>query len=183
MPTSKRATQKKQAASSAAPVATRPYIPDPAYGIPKNDKGLLSWSHVTDRMTTAPNYWVCTVSAAGQPHATPVDGVWLDDALYFGGSPVTRTSRNLAENPKVSVHIGDGFDVVILEGVVRQERVDKEKSVRLSQASIQKYGYGSTPEEYAAIKVQVFRPAVVFAWKQFPGDVTRWRLEDEGVKR
>jgi hypothetical protein len=41
------------------------------YGVPKGKKALLPWSHVTERMTSALHYWVCTVSPTSQPHATP----------------------------------------------------------------------------------------------------------------
>jgi hypothetical protein len=51
----------------------------------------------------------------------------------------------------------------------------------LSEASAQKYGYGPTPEDYAtAAGMYVFQPRVVFAWKQFPKDVTRWDFPSEG---
>jgi hypothetical protein len=46
-------------------------------------------------------------------------------------------------------------------------------------ASVTKYGYGPKPEEYEKTEgVFVFRPRVVLAWKQFPKDATRWRLDD-----
>ena len=76
------------------PEATRPRMP--GYGIPKNKKGLLAWSHVRERMTKAMHYWVSTVSREGQPHSTPVDALWLDDRLYFGAAPTTKRHRNLA---------------------------------------------------------------------------------------
>ncbi len=71
------------------PKAGRPRIPR-EYGVTSDKKGLLPWSHVNERMTKAMQYWVCTVSPEGRPHATPVDGLWLDGRLYFGGSPKTR---------------------------------------------------------------------------------------------
>jgi hypothetical protein len=157
------------------PRASRPRLPR-EYGVSTATKGLLPWSHVTDRMTGAKHYWVCTVSPSGAPHATPVDGLWLDDCLYFGGSAETRRQRHLASNPHVSIHLESGADVVILEGEARPERPDRALAVRLAEASAKKYGYAPKPEDYEKADVHVFRPRVVFAWTNLPKDATRWQL-------
>jgi nitroimidazol reductase NimA-like FMN-containing flavoprotein (pyridoxamine 5'-phosphate oxidase superfamily) len=155
---------------------SRPKMPA-EYGLPKHKKGLLAWSHVSDRMNRATHYWVCTVTPDGHPHATPVDGLWLEDELYFGGSPSTRWHRNLAANPAVNVHLESATDVVILRGNVRElSSPDRSLTVRLSKASAEKYGYAPQPEQYESGGVYVFRPSVVLAWKQFPKDATRWHL-------
>ena len=108
----------KRASPSAEPtlVASRPYSPGAEYGMPKSKRGLLPWQHVSERMAAARYYWISTVDPDGRPHATPVDGLWLDDLLYFGGSPTTRRNRNLALNPATCVHLESGIDVVILHG-------------------------------------------------------------------
>ncbi len=161
-------------------MASRPYMPGPAYGVPKSETGLLPWSRVAERMAQAMHYWICTVSPDGRPHATPVDGLWLEDRLYFGGSPQTRRNRNLAANPAVCVHLESGAEVVILHGKAHLGAPDRALAIRLAQASAQKYGYGPKPEEYEADGVHVFRPHEVFAWKQFPKDATRWRFQSDG---
>jgi nitroimidazol reductase NimA-like FMN-containing flavoprotein (pyridoxamine 5'-phosphate oxidase superfamily) len=173
-------SKKEQAQQATGPTASRPYIP--GYGIPKDKKGLLPWSHVIERVANAQHYWICTVAPDGRPHATPVDGLWLDDRLYFGGSPQTRRNRNLAANPAVCVHLESGMDVVILQGYAHELRApDRSLTVRLAEASQKKYGYGMKPEQYEkADGIYVFRPRVVFAWKQFPRDATRWRFQNEG---
>ena len=158
--------------------ASRPKIPA-EYGIPKNNKGLLPWSHVADRMTEALHYWICTVDKNGHPHVTPVDGLWLNDKLYFGGSPQTMWNRNLAANPAVSVHLDSSEDVVILQGEAHLQNPDHALAVQLSKASAEKYGYAPKPEDYESSGVHVFRPHVVFAWKQFPKDATRWQLSED----
>src|SRR5437867_11497918 len=115
--------------------AHRPVMPSD-YGIPKSKKGLLPWSHVSKRMSEALHYWICTVTPNGKPHATPVDGLWLDDALYFGGSPKTRWHRNLASNPAMSVHLESATDVVILRGEAHALTApDRALTTRLSKAS------------------------------------------------
>jgi nitroimidazol reductase NimA-like FMN-containing flavoprotein (pyridoxamine 5'-phosphate oxidase superfamily) len=176
MTTAKRSSKKKQPSPETGPTASRPYMP--GYGVPKDKKGLLPWSHVTERMAEAQNYWVCTVSPDGRPHATPVWGLWIDDHLYFGGSPQTRRNRNLTENPAVCVHLESGSDVVILHGDAHELRApDQSLVARLIEASAKKYGYAPKPEDYeTAAGTFVFRPRLVLAWKQFPKDATRWHF-------
>lgn len=171
----KQVSKKNQSTPMTGPVASRPQIPA-EYGVPKNNKGLLPWSHVTDRMAKAMHYWICTVGRENRPHVTPVDGLWLEDKLYFAGSPRTRRNRDLAENPAVSIHLDSSDDVVILHGDTQLHMPDHALAVQLSKASAEKYGYAPSPEDYEASGVHVFRPRLVFAWKQFPKDVTRWRF-------
>ena len=182
MPTNKRTAKKKSARSGAEPIAGRPHMP--GYGIPENDKGLLPWSHVSERMAEAQNYWIATVSPDGHPHATPVWGLWVEDRLYFGGSPQTRRSRNLAANSAVCVHLESGSDVVILHGDAEELRApSQELRLRLIEASAKKYGYKPKPEDYDASGTFVFRPRMVMAWKEFPKDATRWYFPDGDSSR
>jgi nitroimidazol reductase NimA-like FMN-containing flavoprotein (pyridoxamine 5'-phosphate oxidase superfamily) len=183
MGNTKKSSEQKPAANESEPVAGRPYMPK-AYGIPKDKKALLPWSHVREKMADAKYYWICTVSPDGRPHATPVDGLWIDDKLYFGGSTETRRHRNLSQNRAVCVHLESGADVVILHGDAYEMRAPKRSlAIRMAEASKQKYGYGFTPEQYETIEgIFQFRPRVILAWKNFPKDATRWRIEekDEG---
>jgi nitroimidazol reductase NimA-like FMN-containing flavoprotein (pyridoxamine 5'-phosphate oxidase superfamily) len=159
--------------NTVSPKASRPRLPRD-YGVTASTKGLLPWSHVSTRMARAQHYWIATADPSGRPHATPVDGLWLDDRLYFGGSPQTRRQRNLATNPAVCVHLESGSDVVILQGEARPERPDRTLATRLAEESTRKYGYAPAPEEYEKTDVHVFRPRVVFAWTNLPKDATRW---------
>jgi Pyridoxamine 5'-phosphate oxidase len=174
----KQVSKKNESNPTDIPTVSRPQIPT-EYGVPKHNKGLLPWSHVIDRMSQAMHYWICTVGPDRRPHVTPVDGLWLDDHLYFGGSPKTRRNRNLATNPAASVHLDGSTDVVILHGDTYLDKPDPALAVRLSQASTEKYGYAPRPEEYEVSGVQVFHPRVVFAWKEFPKDVTRWEFPND----
>ena len=178
MTTKKRTSKKQQTNPEAGPTVGRPHMP-PGYGMPKHNKGLLPWSHVTERMTEAMRYWVCTVSPDGRPHATPVDGLWIDDQLYFGGSPKTRRNRNLAANPAVCIHLENAMNVIILHGDAHELRApDRPLALRLAESSLKKDGWGPKPEDFAAGGTYVFRPRVVLAWKQFPKDATRWQFPD-----
>lgn len=177
MQTSKKTAGKKAGAAKPAPVASRPYMPD--YGIPKTRKGLLDWSQVAERLNAAQRYWVCSVDGDGQPHATPVDGLWIEDCLYFGGSPKTRRHRNIKANPKVCIHLENAMEVVILFGEAREYRAPTyEFAVQLAEASKKKYGFAPPPEMYQKGEgVLVFRPQKVLAWTQFPKDATRWHFD------
>ncbi len=177
MATTKRASKKHRVETG--PKASRPHMS--GYGVPKDKKGMLPWSHVTERMAEAQNYWICTVSPDGRPHATPVWGLWLDDRLYFGGGPQTRRNRNLAGNPAVCVHLESGSDVIILHGDAHElrESLDRTLVDRLIEISAQKYGYAPKPEDYENTPgTYVLRPRWVLAWKQFPKDATRWQFQD-----
>lgn len=177
MATRKALSKTKQSRPREGPVASRPQIQ--GYGIQKSKTGLLTWDHVRERMAQALHYWVCTTGPGGQPHATPVDGLWIDDRLYFGGMPNTRRHHNLAANPAACVHLESGMDVVILQGVAHPlPSMDRALAFRMAEASAKKYGYGLKPEEYQTAGVFAFRPRVVFAWKNFPKDATRWHFRN-----
>ncbi|MBS1791231.1 MAG: pyridoxamine 5'-phosphate oxidase family protein [Acidobacteria bacterium] len=174
-----KARSQKASAGASVPKADRPHIP--GYGVPKGKAGMLAWSHVTERMTAAQNYWITTVSPDGHPHATPVWGLWVDDKLYFGGGVMTKRSRNLNENPAVCVHLESGSDVIILQGAAHpMAKPDAELIARLIDMSGEKYGYKPKPEEYGGPGGFVFYPSMVLAWTQFPKDATRWRFTQEG---
>jgi hypothetical protein len=162
------------------PKSSRPQIPD--YGIPTTEEGMLPWSYMQDRMREAINYWVSTASLNGQPHATPVWGIWLEDILYFDGSPRTRRGRDLAANPRVSIHLEDGTRAVMLEGnAVELTRPALSLRQTLSAAYTQKYaerGYSPGPETWESGGLYRFEPRVAFAWTQFPADTTRWHFEE-----
>jgi hypothetical protein len=153
-----------------SPTAERPYIAHPEYGVPADTENLLPWSWVQERFETEQNYWVCTSSPDGAPHARPVWGVFVDDAICFGGGPMTRWSRRLAANPRATVHLESGSRVVIAEGTV--ERITEADDPRLSavdDAYERKYDMRHGPP------IWMLRPRVVFAWSDFPKDMTRFR--------
>jgi nitroimidazol reductase NimA-like FMN-containing flavoprotein (pyridoxamine 5'-phosphate oxidase superfamily) len=160
-----------------APRIDRPRIPR-GYGVPRSAQGLLTWEHVEQRLTDAKVYWIATVADGERPRVRPVDGLYLEGAVYVGGSPETRWVRDIEANPNVSIHLDGGYDVVILEGVIRQERPDAELARRLAAASNAKYPeYGTKPSDYEGPGVRAVRPRLAFAWKAFPKDATRFRFE------
>jgi nitroimidazol reductase NimA-like FMN-containing flavoprotein (pyridoxamine 5'-phosphate oxidase superfamily) len=130
-------------------------------------------------MEDALHYWVSTVDSDGNPHSTPVDGLWIDNQLYFGGSVKTRRHRNLLRNPGVCVHLESAMNVVILRGHAEELRdADSSVTQRLAAGSKKKYGYSPPPEAFVAGGVWVFRPTLALAWTQFPKDATRWKFTE-----
>jgi hypothetical protein len=64
----------------------------------------LSWEEITRRFTEAHNWWVSTSGDSG-PHAVPVWGVVVREALHCSGDPGAVRSRNLAADPRLVVHL------------------------------------------------------------------------------
>jgi len=64
--------------------------------------------------------WLTTVTADGQPQSTPVWFHWDGSTFLFYSQPDRPKLRNIAGNPKVSMHlVGDpeGEDIVTVEGI------------------------------------------------------------------
>jgi Pyridoxamine 5'-phosphate oxidase len=161
--------------------STRPHLPS-EYGVPADTDGMLPWEFVEERLTNAPNYWVATVGPGRAPHARPVDGVWVDGALCFGGSPKTRWVRNLQSNARISVHLPHDDEVVILEGTAELVTDAAHPLVKPNAAAQRaKYPqyYGDTAGEAPFRPFWMLRPSTVYAWSLsgFPGNVTSWHLE------
>jgi general stress protein 26 len=126
-------------------------------------------------MTDARHYWLSTVGPDGSPHARPIAGIWLDELLYFGGSPRSRWFKNLAENPRACLNLSEEGDrAVILHGTVTSLRPDPALASRLAEASNAKYHFGQSAPDYEKIDVWVFRPRVAFAWRALDKDRTRF---------
>jgi hypothetical protein len=152
---------------------SRPSIP--GYGIPESGGEMLDTDDVRGRLELAQNYWIGSVSADGQPHAVPVWAAFVNDALWFGGGP--RTKRNLLANPRVSVHLESGSEVVILEGTVTVvDTPDPAVSLAIDNQYAEKYDWRPSTEEDGAVGAGWFClvPAKILAWTRFPADATRW---------
>jgi hypothetical protein len=156
--------------------ATRPNITK-SYGISKKKEGLMSWEWVEAELTKSRNYWIVSTRPDGKPHVVPVWGVWMDGALYFGGDPNARRSRNIAQNPNVSVHLESGDDVVILEGVAGEVE-DATIKRKFGAAAAVKFEMPELGQEPIGTTYQ-FKPHTAFAWleKDYPQTATRWKLE------
>lgn len=161
----------------AEPTADRPQIP--GYGVPKTLKGVLPWTWARERLEAAMIYRFATASADGRPHVIPIWGAWAGDAWYVEGGP-TRWKRNLNENPRIAIEIGDGTEVVMVEGDAEGARPAAADEVELIRAGYKKYAdagiYEIDPANWAHGGLWRMRPKLAIAWSSFPKDMTRFRF-------
>lgn len=151
------------------PIASRPHIP--GYGVPTTKRGLLDWSFAVQRLEGSRHYWLATTSPGGKPHVSAVWGAWVQGALYFGGGPDVRWSKNLRDDPRIAVHLEPGDQVVIIEGSAERTGDEEDSEVlAVQEAYEQKYGMRHPPPFWRV------RPAVAFGWTDFSKDPTRWNF-------
>lgn len=152
------------------PTASRPNFPA-SYGIAEGAEGQLDWSWAVERLIASRNYWVITADGSGRPHASPVWGLWLDDALVFGTSPDSRKAKNLIRDPRVVVHLESGDEVVVLEGKIERGPIDD------GIADIYKEKYDFRPEPGEGWFW--LRPSSALAWteSEYPKTATRFSFD------
>jgi len=143
---------------------------DISYGV-TGDAEDASWPATEEKLVAARNYWVATTRKDGAPHVKPVWAVWQDGALWWGTATKSVAGRNLARDPRISVHLESGDDTVILEG--RVEVI--EPSPELIRAYNRKY---SQPEDQTADAATWYRfaPTVALTWLEsdFLKTAARW---------
>jgi hypothetical protein len=144
-----------------------------SYGAPHR---LLSWEAVEQKLVESRTYWLATTRRDGRPHTIPIDGIWQDRALYFGGDPATVHLRNLRSDPRAVAHTERGESPVIAEGTAAWHHPDQDEVTRLVAATQAKYGYASSPNSYRA-GVWRLAPHLVLAWQVLYEDATRFTLD------
>lgn len=123
----------------------------------ESDKQALEWAWVDDQLRAAGTYWVVPRSP-GHPHPRPVWGVWREGLLFLSiGTPANR--RDLAADPRVTVHLDSGTDVVLLEGSVSGESEDAEVIAEYDS----KYEYRYDLDTFGALTV--VSPGRILAWR------------------
>jgi nitroimidazol reductase NimA-like FMN-containing flavoprotein (pyridoxamine 5'-phosphate oxidase superfamily) len=139
----------------------------------------LSWESVQAQLEEAKQYWLATNRADGSPHLVPLDGLWVDDIWYYGGSPATIHVRAVRRNPNVTMHLADPWKVVVVEGEVRVTRLSDESAQRLADLASQKYTeYGIKFEANMYSEPGALHPRRIIAWSSFPRDATRFTFAD-----
>ena len=130
---------------------------------------MLPWAWAAERLATSRNYWIVTAKPDAAPHAAPVWGLWLGDAVVFSTSLESRKGRNLARDPRVVVHLESGDEVVILEGGAERIELD----ARIADAYEAKYAF--RPEASGGLWLKV-APRVAYAWLEadYPRTATRF---------
>jgi PPOX class probable F420-dependent enzyme len=109
-----------------------------------------------ERFGTEIIVWLTTVTPDGQPSTTPVWFWWDGEAFHLYSQPGRPKLRNIAANPRVSLHLqsdrdGDE-DVVIVEGMASVDpdapRADRiPEYIDRYRALVARYGW--TPQGFA----------------------------------
>jgi PPOX class probable F420-dependent enzyme len=149
---------------------------------PLRVRGHLEWGAVDLRMRVGRSLILATTRPDGRPHAMPVWFVWLDRRLYFITSRSTGKARNLAAQAWAVAHLGDGDEVLMVEGPVRRVEDDAETR-RVEAAYREKYvdpvsGARASVHDNPADDVYRLDPSRVVTWMY--GTVagwTEWRLD------
>lgn len=100
--------------------------------------GFIPWSNVDLRLRGGRSIWLSSTRPDGRPHAVPVWYWWDGRRLYFVTPRRSQKARNLARQPWVIVHAGDGDDVIILEGPTAIVH-DRDEVERINACYMQKY--------------------------------------------
>jgi len=100
--------------------------------------GHLTWDSVDRRLRSMREIWVATAGAGGRPDAVPVWFWWDGEQVYFSTKADSRKARNIARQPHVVLHNGDGADPIIIKGPA--ERVEATGELeRIDGAYAEKY--------------------------------------------
>lgn len=163
------------------PVASRAIFPSEYGQRGGAEDELMPWSYVEEKLQKALNYWLSTVSAEGRPHVRPVDGVWVQGALCFGGSPEARWVRNLERGSPVTLNLGSEEEAIILEGAAElitdaTHPLGTVSAVASKEKYPQYYTGEAADAEPEFQPFWCFRPARAYYWalKGFPNRATRW---------
>jgi hypothetical protein len=161
----------------------RPYLPDYGTGGAQHNQRLLPWSWATERLQRATNYWITTSQPDGQPHLTPVWGIWLDETFFFSTGQQSRKARNLALNPRCVVCPERADQPMIVEGIAKVV-TDPALLQRVAETYSEKYQWPVEPtptgvQDQHGNQGPVFavHPRVAFGWEEFPQSATRWTFE------
>jgi hypothetical protein len=167
------------------PTATRP-APADYFLAAEEGTGLLPFSHATQQLVHARNYWLATAGLDGRPHCMPVWGVWADERFVFSTGTATKKARNLEANPHATLHLESGAQVVVVECLCREVVEPRALEVfRLTYNA--KYTWDFTQEQLSEGGVYELRPTKAFAWcgdhdEDFSGTATRWTFAEPSAK-
>ena len=177
-----KASQRKKVVPGAAPSiaqaprATRPVIPE-KYRMTSSPTGLLDWTWARKRLEKSHNYVIVTVRPDGRPHAMGMNGIWFEDAYYFGTDETTRKARNLAANPHCIIINEDLEELLIVEGLAEVISF-AQLPEGLAAASKKKYGWAPDPRMGGGMYKVAPQKVFAFPLKQIATGVTRWIFDE-----
>jgi len=160
------------------PKISRPKFPK---GYADHPASYVDWEWVAEQLTNAENYWLSSVRPDGRPHVVPRWGAYIENKLYYDGSPETRHARNIIENPHVTLHLESGYKVVIMDGTSQPAgKPEPEFAKKLAEAISKKYtsqGYSPEPNQWDEGGLYVFTPRQCLAWTTFYENPTKFIFE------
>ncbi|MCM8549553.1 pyridoxamine 5'-phosphate oxidase family protein [Streptomyces sp. STCH 565 A] len=138
------------------------------------------WSWAENLLKSAATYWLVTTSPDGHPHSRPLWGIWEQDTFWF--SSQNRSGEFLKANPRASVNLQVGEDVVMIEGSCSRVLGNDDINVLAEGVGV-KYDWELTVSEDRVHtrfgqSAPVFRlnPERVYGWAGIAGweSATRW---------
>ena len=144
-------------------------------------RGFIPWSKVDARLQALREIWVATASPGGRADAAPVWFWWDGTSVYFTTKADSRKAVNIARQPAVTLHNGDGADPIILKGHAEAVAAGDELE-RVDRAYAAKYvdpGSGARATVFIEGDI-VFRvrPRIVMAWEYATcSNRTDWRFD------
>jgi len=130
-------------------------------------RGHIPWDNVERRLRSMREIWIATASPKGRPDAVPVWFWWNGRVAYFTCKGGTMKPRNIAHEPSVVLHNGDGADPIIVKGTA--ELVDDPAELeRVDAAYREKYvdPHSGTAATIFIEGDEVYRvtPRLISAW-------------------
>ncbi len=130
-------------------------------------QGHIPWTNVDSRLRALREIWLATASPRGRPDAVPGWFWWDGGAVYFTCAAQARKARNIAHEPEVVLHNGDGTDAIVIKG--RAELVTERNELeRVDEAYQAKYvdPHSGTRATISGADDHVYRvrPRLVMAW-------------------
>ena len=161
------------------PTPERPYIPE-SYGFNSATRHIPpDWESIREQLRSSRNYWICSVSPDGYPHALPVWGVWVENHLYFVTKRSSKKGRNLLSNPKVAIHLESGDNVVAFQGRA-VELVERQHLAKVAAIYSEKYNGDQINLDSEVVFELVARLAFTWLERNYHETATRWRFEESG---
>lgn len=100
--------------------------------------GFIPWRDVDVPSGSIRSIWLSTTRPDGRPHTVPVWFWWDGQHIYFATPRQSQKAKNLARQPWIIVHAGDGDDVIILEGSA-EEVTAQEELAHVNEHYMEKY--------------------------------------------
>ncbi|HEX4400157.1 MAG TPA: pyridoxamine 5'-phosphate oxidase family protein [Galbitalea sp.] len=149
----------------------------------KSGGAHITWAHVDAALCAARTIWIASAGARSG-HAAPVWFLWDGRRIVFSTGVGTRKGRDIAARPYVCLHLGDGDEVVIVEGRA-EVLTDPVTLTQLEEKYAQKYveprvGIGAALLGGDQDTVYAVNPRRILAWSY--GDVTtrtEWTPEQD----